>query len=80
VLCASQNEALEGADALILATEWKSFQTPDFDAMRTMLRESVIFDGRNIYDLNMAHRHGIAVHGVGRGTGLVRALEPGSNE
>jgi UDPglucose 6-dehydrogenase len=71
VLCESQNEALEGADALILATEWKSFQTLDFDSMRTMLRERVIFDGRNIYDLDAAHRHGIWVYGVGRGTDFV---------
>jgi UDPglucose 6-dehydrogenase len=76
VLCESQNEALEGADALILATEWKSFQTPDFESMRTMLKESVIFDGRNIYDLEAARRHGICVHGVGRGTSLVDDFEP----
>jgi UDPglucose 6-dehydrogenase len=77
VLCESQNEALEGADALILATEWKSFQTPDFESIRAMLKEGVIFDGRNIYDLETAHRHGICVYGVGRGTSLVDNFELG---
>jgi UDPglucose 6-dehydrogenase len=44
--------ALEGACALIIVTEWKAFRSPDFDAMQTRLSERVIFDGRNLYDLD----------------------------
>ena len=44
--------ALEGADALVIVTEWKAFRSPDFDAMQTRLSEHVIFDGRNLYDLD----------------------------
>lgn len=42
--------ALDGADALVIVTEWKAFRSPDFDAMQNQLREKVIFDGRNLYD------------------------------
>ncbi len=42
--------ALKGADALIVATEWKEFSSPDFDAIRTQLREPLVFDGRNLYE------------------------------
>jgi UDPglucose 6-dehydrogenase len=45
-------EALEGADALIIATEWALFRTPDFKRMERALKEKVIFDGRNLYDLD----------------------------
>ncbi len=43
--------ALDGADALVIVTEWKAFRSPDFDAMQSRLSERVIFDGRNLYDL-----------------------------
>ena len=46
----STYEALEGADALIICTEWTKFREPDFDRMRSMLKEPVIFDGRNLYN------------------------------
>lgn len=42
-------KALEGADALIIITEWGEFQNPDFDEMKTLLKEPIVFDGRNIY-------------------------------
>jgi UDPglucose 6-dehydrogenase len=63
---ASQTEALAGADALIVATEWRSFHAPDFDTLRRSLRQKLIFDGRNIYDPAVAARHGITVVSVGR--------------
>ena len=66
-LGASQNEALSGADALIVVTEWKSFRAADHQMLRDMLREPVIFDGRNIYDPRAASRNGLTVYGVGRG-------------
>ena len=48
-------EALKGADALILVTEWNEFRRPDFDRVRELLKDAVIFDGRNIYDPGTLH-------------------------
>ncbi len=59
--------ALEGADALVIVTEWKEFRSPDFDEVRKRLREPVIFDGRNLYDPEMMRACGIEYYGVGRG-------------
>jgi UDPglucose 6-dehydrogenase len=67
VLCETAEEALAGADALVLVTEWKSFRGPDFKAMAAALKEPVIFDGRNIYDPEIVGRYGLQVCGVGRG-------------
>jgi UDPglucose 6-dehydrogenase len=67
-LCGSQNEALASADALIVATEWKSFSAPDFDELKRSLRHPVIFDGRNIYDPDVVRRHGLTLFGIGRGS------------
>ena len=47
----SQYDALEDADALVIATEWSEFRTPDFDKMKSLLKNKVIFDGRNLFDL-----------------------------
>jgi UDPglucose 6-dehydrogenase len=65
-LCESAYSALTGADALIVATEWRDFAAPDFDAIREMLKHPVIFDGRNVYDPAIAAQHGLALIGVGR--------------
>jgi UDPglucose 6-dehydrogenase len=65
-LCQSSSAALAGADALIVATEWKGFSSPDFEAIRETLRHPVIFDGRNVYDPAVATRHGLKLIGVGR--------------
>ncbi len=48
--CDSQSEALQGADALVIVTEWKSFRSPDLEGIRAALKEPVIFDGRNLFD------------------------------
>jgi len=66
VLCASQDAALDGADALIVATEWNSFKAPDFREMRATLGHKVIFDGRNIYDPLTVAKYGLTLYGVGR--------------
>jgi UDPglucose 6-dehydrogenase len=72
-LCKRGPEALEGADALAIVTEWREFRSPDFDFIKSALSTPVIFDGRNLYDpAHMAHE-GITYYAVGRG----RALEPG---
>ena len=46
----SSYQALENADALIIVTEWNEFRTPDFNRIKSRLKEPVIFDGRNLYD------------------------------
>ena len=66
VLCEEQEDTLEGADALIVVTEWKNFQAPDFRHLKATLKEPVIFDGRNIYDPKVVQRYGMTVYGVGR--------------
>ncbi len=67
VLCDTKEGALEGADCLVLVTEWRDFQSPDFAYIRSALRAPVIFDGRNIYDPERAASEGLTVVGIGRG-------------
>jgi UDPglucose 6-dehydrogenase len=58
--------ALEGADGLVIVTEWQEFRNPDFEVMRRLMREPVIFDGRNLYDPKTPAAHGFAYHSIGR--------------
>ncbi|MCX7274509.1 MAG: UDP-glucose/GDP-mannose dehydrogenase family protein [Burkholderiales bacterium] len=67
-LAASPLEAVRGADALIIMTEWKEFRSPPFDEIRQRLKHPVIFDGRNLYEPPVVARHGIEYHSVGRPT------------
>lgn len=67
VLCDSPEAALEGADALAVATEWKVFRSPDFDHIKQQLSQPIIFDGRNIYDPNMMRQLGFSYYAIGRG-------------
>jgi len=57
--------ALPGADALILVTEWNEFRRPDFEAVRDLLKTPVIFDGRNIYSRKVLERLGFTYYGIG---------------
>jgi len=66
-LAEGQYEALEGADALLLATEWKSFRHPDFARMKKLMVSPVVFDGRNQYDPAQMSRLGFRYLGIGRG-------------
>ncbi|MGH8677126.1 MAG: UDP-glucose dehydrogenase family protein [Burkholderiales bacterium] len=59
-------EALDGADALVIVTEWQEFRSPDFDAIKSRLRQPVIIDGRNLYDPVMVRDLGIEYISVGR--------------
>lgn len=61
-------EALEGADALVVFTDWQEFRTPDFDLIKRTLKQPVIFDGRNLYDLELMTKLGFTYHSVGRPT------------
>jgi UDPglucose 6-dehydrogenase len=65
-LVAGPYEAVEGADALVLVTEWKPFRSPDFDRVKAALRDPVIFDGRNIYDPAYLAAHGLGHIAIGR--------------
>ncbi len=60
--------ALEGADGLVIVTEWQEFRNPDFEVMRRLLREKVIFDGRNLYEPKTVAHYGFAYHAIGRKT------------
>ena len=66
VLAASPLEAVRGADALVIVTEWKEFRSPSFDEIRARLNQPVIFDGRNLYDPATVARHGLEYHSIGR--------------
>ncbi|CAN7198206.1 UDP-glucose/GDP-mannose dehydrogenase family protein [Mesorhizobium amorphae] len=66
LLCGTKEAALRGAEALMIATEWKSFRAPSFDALKDALTTPVIFDGRNLYDPKVIARHGIEYHSIGR--------------
>ncbi|MBC7483249.1 MAG: UDP-glucose/GDP-mannose dehydrogenase family protein [Rhizobacter sp.] len=59
-------DALAGADALVLVTEWKEFRSPDYERMKASMREAVIFDGRNILDSVVAAAAGFEYMGIGR--------------
>ncbi|ODV01434.1 MAG: UDP-glucose 6-dehydrogenase [Rubrivivax sp. SCN 70-15] len=63
---ASQADALAGADALVVVTEWKEFRNPDFDAIKSALKAPVIFDGRNIYEPAFMRTLGIEYSSIGR--------------
>ncbi|PKO33758.1 MAG: UDP-glucose 6-dehydrogenase [Betaproteobacteria bacterium HGW-Betaproteobacteria-7] len=58
--------ALEGADALLIVTEWKEFRSPDFDAIKQKLKQPLIFDGRNLYDPKFVRGMGIEYFAIGR--------------
>ncbi len=66
-LCDEAYAALDGADALVIITEWKAFWSPDFPRIAQALRTPVIFDGRNIYEPVTVEQAGIAYYGIGRG-------------
>ena len=77
---ATPTEALEGADALVIVTEWKAFRSPDFDRMRAALREPVVFDGRNLFDPEQMQELGFAYFPIGRRAATQRADAPGLDE
>ncbi len=66
-LCTRSRETLEGADALVIVTEWKEFRSPDFDLLKKQLKSPVIFDGRNLYDPAFMKKQGFTYYAIGRG-------------
>lgn len=76
-LAAHDMDALQGADALMVLTEWKNFHNPDFQAMKLAMRTPYILDGRNLYNPDALADLGIAYQGVGRRNELINlAVEP----
>ncbi len=63
---ATPNEALEGADALVIVTEWKAFRSPDFEQIARRLKQPVVIDGRNLFDPALARAAGIDYRPIGR--------------
>jgi UDPglucose 6-dehydrogenase len=61
-------DALDGADALVILTEWQEFRNPDFEVIVKKLKKPIVFDGRNLYDLDVVKKAGIEYHSVGRPT------------
>jgi len=66
-LCGTKEQALKGADVLVICTEWMEFRSPDFDLIKDCLKYPVIFDGRNLYDPELLEKRGIQYYGIGRG-------------
>ena len=69
-LCEHAADALEGADALVVVTEWKQFRSPDFARLKASLADAAVFDGRNLYDPAEVEAAGIAYYGIGRGRSI----------
>ncbi|MBK8161680.1 MAG: UDP-glucose/GDP-mannose dehydrogenase family protein [Gammaproteobacteria bacterium] len=67
VLCESPDDALIGADALAIVTEWNAFRSPDFNRMKDALKSPVIFDGRNLYNPDIVEKAGLIYYSIGRG-------------
>ena len=62
----SAYDAAENADAIFIATEWPEFRTPDFEKLTAVLKAKVIFDGRNVYELDMMKEQGFTYYSIGR--------------
>ncbi|HNL40386.1 MAG TPA: UDP-glucose/GDP-mannose dehydrogenase family protein, partial [Saprospiraceae bacterium] len=62
----SMYDALQGADCLAVMTEWNEFRSPDFEQLKRLLQEPVIFDGRNLYDLDQMKGLGFHYESIGR--------------
>jgi len=65
-LCPNNYGCLEGADALLVVTEWQAFRNPNFERMKSVMTQPVIFDGRNIYDSENLRELGFTYYGVGK--------------
>ncbi|MFN7258432.1 MAG: UDP-glucose dehydrogenase family protein, partial [Cyclobacteriaceae bacterium] len=68
VYCETPYEAAQGADAVFIATEWPEFRTPDFERLSSIVKNKVIFDGRNLYDLPLMKELGYTYYSIGRET------------
>jgi UDPglucose 6-dehydrogenase len=69
-LCETADDALQGADALAIVTEWKNFWSPNFDSLASELTDKAIFDGRNLYDPATVKAFGLRYFAIGRGEAI----------
>lgn len=69
-LMGTKEAALHGADALVICTEWQNFRAPDFDVIKSELKQPVIFDGRNLYDPERLENRGFTYYAIGRGASI----------
>ncbi|MEN4976797.1 UDP-glucose/GDP-mannose dehydrogenase family protein [Erwinia billingiae] len=69
-LMGTKEAALQGADGLVICTEWQNFRAPDFDVIKNALKEPVIFDGRNLYDPERISKRGFVYYAIGRGASI----------
>ncbi|WP_075181925.1 UDP-glucose/GDP-mannose dehydrogenase family protein [Pantoea sp. 1.19] len=69
-LMGTKEAALQGADALVICTEWQNFRAPDFEVIKKSLKEAVIFDGRNLYDPERISKRGFVYYAIGRGASV----------
>jgi len=65
-LCDDEYQAAQGADALLIATEWPEFRSPDFKQLQSLLKNNLIFDGRNVYDIEQMNSLGFTYYSIGR--------------
>jgi UDPglucose 6-dehydrogenase len=73
VLMGTKEAALQGADALVICTEWQNFRAPDFELIKSTLSQPVIFDGRNLYEPDRLESKGITYYAIGRGHSVAAA-------
>jgi UDPglucose 6-dehydrogenase len=64
-------DAVRGTDALVIATEWKEFRSPDFPGIKAAMKTPILFDGRNLYDPSDVTMHGIEYYAIGRAVPIV---------
>lgn len=69
-LMGTKEAALQGADALIICTEWQSFRAPDFNVIKAALKQPIIFDGRNLFDPERLEKRGFTYYAIGRGASI----------
>ena len=70
ILAPNKEAALENADALVICTEWPIFRAPDYDYIKSQLKQPLIFDGRNLYDPMIMREKGFIYYGIGRGESI----------
>ncbi|MGB5628728.1 MAG: UDP-glucose/GDP-mannose dehydrogenase family protein, partial [Woeseiaceae bacterium] len=66
-LCEKAYDAVEGADALAIVTEWQEFRSPDFQVLKAELKDALVVDGRNLYEPETVEAHGLTYYAIGRG-------------
>ena len=69
-LMGTKEATLNGADCLVICTEWQAFRAPNFEQIKTSVRDSVIFDGRNLFEPETVSEYGLEYYAIGRGLSI----------